>query len=292
MLVLVLVLVALVFADHAFVGTAPNGSLVIKPEDGQEVLVDGISVRALAAAVNTLVAQTRLMGQHLGAFSTCAMLKRFNFTGMFSGKGLYTLYTSSGMPFSAHCNDEGWTLVRNQVDATQYFTYDSPAHALRNASDPGVQEHLDTIIPKSTAMRYTDAQGVIIVEVVMDGSLYWSHVTSSVSACGLVPVQYTKGVLSGATRYMDVGPSAYFGHRHNNNAGVACGAGSADDIRDVYNNNCQHICFDAAGRYRPMYGSSCLSEFPTFCPGYDPPYQFPANAGPADGGFLYQQWVL
>ena len=53
-LVLVLVLVAPVFADQAFVGTAPNGSLVLRPADGQQVLVDGVVFQELVEKLDRL----------------------------------------------------------------------------------------------------------------------------------------------------------------------------------------------------------------------------------------------
>ena len=56
MLVLVLFALPVVLADdgEAFVGLAPNGSLVVKPMAGQEVLVDGVSFKALVDRLERL----------------------------------------------------------------------------------------------------------------------------------------------------------------------------------------------------------------------------------------------
>ena len=182
--------------SEAFVGTASNGSLLLQAPGGQDVMVDGVAFRSVLERLDALT-------RRVGGFATCLKLKVFG-ASLFSGAGVYTLHTMSGVPFQAYCNDDGWTLIRNQVDPDKNFKYTSPAHALQNLSDAGVQEHLDTIIPHSSAMRYTDARGTIIVEALVDGTLYWSRVTSS--ACGLVPVQYTRGVLSGGHSLHGSGP--------------------------------------------------------------------------------------
>ena len=285
----------------AFVGLDAEGSLVLcPPKDSGTVHVGGtLHNPALSEALRMLRAendqllellnktQTRLalLEQRIG-YATCAERYRFGGTA-FTGEGVYELRTMAGVRFYAYCNANGWTLIRNQADPGRYFTYTSASHALQSRTDPGIQSHLDHIISSATMMRYTDINETIMLEATFDGALYWKTVSGS--TCGLVPVRYTSGLLAGVDRFIDVASNSYWGHRHN--SGPPCGGGAGDDVRDVVSSGNAHVCLDVWLRNRPFAGTDGCC-FPSFCPGYEPAYVFPANAGAIDGGFLYQQWVF
>ena len=64
---LALVAIALVFADQAFVGLTDNGSLVLNPPAGGQVLVDGVMFRSLVEQVGTLTRQLEAQAQQIAA---------------------------------------------------------------------------------------------------------------------------------------------------------------------------------------------------------------------------------
>ena len=60
-LLLALATAALVFADQAFVGSASNGSLVLRAAPGQHVLMDGLAFQSMVDRLETVERQLAQM---------------------------------------------------------------------------------------------------------------------------------------------------------------------------------------------------------------------------------------
>ena len=285
-----------VCANHSagFVGLGGDGSLVLCPPAHRRLVRIGGTLQndalaTLQAENEHLYARLALLEERVG-FATCAERHRQGGSA-FTGAGVYELCTSSGSRFRAYCSADGWTLIRNQMDAFQYFTYNSTAKSLTSRTDAGVQSHLDHIVSAATMMRYTDADGIIMLEATFDGALYWKR-ASGAEPCGLVPVRYSKGPLAGVDRHIMVRPDQYWVHSSDCDNGCPNVAKQAYSVADVVGTNTWVCLENLEPSTRPFAAASCtFNNGPSFCPGYDPPYQFPANSGKSNGGFLYQQWV-
>ena len=284
-------------ANHSagFVGLGADGSLVVCPPSGHATVHIGGTVQTaeldrLRAENSFLMARLLQLEERVG-YATCA--ERWRAGGSaFNGEGVYQLRTAAGQGFAAYCDADGWTLIRNQVDPGVFFLFTSEPKALGSRTDAGVQLHLEHIVSAATVMRYTDANGTVMLEAEFDGDLYWRRVSGSLP-CGLVPVRYTKGPLAGVDRKIVASPDAYWFHPRVQGCGSAFCATAEASVENVFPNS--YTCVDiavSAYRHRPFYGPVCDGQGVAFCPGYEPAYNFPANAGPVTGGFLYQQWVF
>ena len=179
----------------------------------------------------------------------------------------------------------GWILVLSQLSGN-YYTILSQTGELTSPSTAGGQTHIHEILPNISEIRYTDQAGTRFLHATIDGPKYSAALKSSTSQA--VPIEYKSGPLAGKQRYIEVRDIFHWGHRHN----TPTVQGYPTNVLDVYNQSCLHTCWEDVNTVdRVFAGNHCSSATtPSFCPGTDPVYNFPATST-RGGSFNYRKWV-
>ena len=100
---------------QAFMGTLPNGSRVLRPNDGQQVIVDGIVMQELLQKVESMASELSTLRAAFAAHllpSSCEQWQLRNQTNFQAGS--YTIQDGAGNPVEVFCypDEQGvWTRI-------------------------------------------------------------------------------------------------------------------------------------------------------------------------------------